>query len=120
MEVKGADLLDEKLRLKITEFADRIEHLRGRIPALREALECESEITEVSGLFVFLGDLDGFEPSDRLVSLWGYDDFVKELREVGLPNRIVGLLDKRHIIRTMQAGDFPEDPFLVGLEEFSE
>ena len=120
VEVKGADLLDKELQLKITEFGDRIEHLRDRIPALREALECESDINEVSGLFVFLGDLYGFEPTNTSVALWGYDDFVKELKEIGLPNRIVGLLDKCHIIHTMQAGDFPEDAFFVGLEDSSE
>ena len=43
-----------------------------------------------------------------------YDDFVEALEAMGLPDRIVGLLDKCHIIHLMHTGDFPDDPFFVG------
>ena len=116
MEVKGADLRDDELQHKITEFANRIEYLRNRTTTLKEILGTDSDISEVSGLFVFLGDLDRFTPPDPSFPLWGFDDFVKALKEIGLPNRIVGLLDRNHIIHSMPTGTFPDDPFFVGLE----
>ncbi len=117
MEVKGADLRDVELQQKITEFALRIEDLRNRTTALKKLLGTDSDISEVSGLFVFLGDLDRFTPADPSFPLWGFDDFVKALKEIGLPNRVVGLLDRNHIIHSMPAGGFPDDPFFVGFKE---
>ena len=116
IEVKGAGLSDRKLQEEIGSFAHRIERLRGRMPALKEILGSESDIIEVSGLYIFLGDLDDFEADDQPITLRSYDDFVEALKAMGLPNRIVGLLDKCHIIHLMDTGDFPDDPFFVGLE----
>ena len=117
IEVKGASLLDRKLQEEIGRFSNRVKLLRGRMPALKEVLGNESDIIEVSGLFIFLGDLHRFKPADQTVPLWSYDDFVEALSAVVLPNRIVGLLDKCHIIHSMHTGDFPDDPFFVGLED---
>ena len=119
IEVKGADLCDDELQNKITEFANRIEHLRNRTTTLKQLLGTDSDISEVSGLFVFLGDLGRFTPADPSFPLWGFDDFVTALKAIGLPNRIVGLLDRNHIIHSMPTGTFPDDPFFVGLEESS-
>ena len=117
IEVKGASLLDRKLQEEIGRFSNRVKQLRGRMPALKEVLGNESDIIEVSGLFIFLGDLHRFKPADQTVLLWSFDDFVEALSAVVLPNRIVGLLDKCHIIHSMHTGDFPDDPFFVGLED---
>ena len=117
LEVKGADLTDVELQQKIEEFADRVEYLRDRMPTVKQELGSESDIREVSGLFVFLGDLRGFKPANSSIPVWGYGDFVKALKATGLPNRIVGLLDRSHIIHSAQTGDFPDDPFFVGLED---
>ena len=120
IEVKGADLGDEELQRKIAEFSERVERLRDRMPALKQLLGSKSDITGVSGLFIFLGDLDHFKPADPSMPLWGYNDFVKALKTVGLPSRIVGLLHKCHIIHSMHTGNFPDDPFYVGLEDSAE
>ena len=108
VEVKGAETIDDELHAQIRRFADKVDHLRGRLPVLRKAMGCESDIENISGLFVFLGDLDGFK-QDSSVPLWGYDDFVRALRAVGLPNKIVGLLDRSHIIRYVQLGDSSDE-----------
>ena len=117
IEVKRASLVDSELESEIGRFAKKVERLRDRMPELKQALGSESDINEVSGLFIFLGDLDGFKPADPSIPLWGYDDFVKALKATGIPNRIVGLLDKCHIIHSMETGDFPADAFFVGLED---
>ena len=119
-EVKRASLADSELESEIGRFAKKIERLRDWMPELKQVLGSESDINEVSGLFIFLGDLDGFKPADPSIPLWGYDDFVKALKATGIPNRIVGMLDKCHIIHSMETGDFVEDPFFVGLEDYGE
>ena len=116
IEVKGADLRDDELQREIAKFTDRIKHLRSRMPALKQALGSESDITAVSGLFISLG-VDRFKPADPSIPLWSHGDFEKALMKVGLPNRIVGLLDKCHIIHSMQTRNFPDDPHFAGLED---
>ena len=115
LEVKGANILDGKLQKEIRKFADKLKRLRGRLSVLANELEYESEIETVSGLFIFLGDLDDFEPAIPSIPVWGYEDFVRSLRSAGLPPRVVGLLDKSYIIHSMWDGDSPHDPFSVGL-----
>ena len=116
LEVKGAELSDHELQEQIRRFADKVDHLRGRLPDLTKVLGCESDIESISGIFVFLGDLGNFKPTVTSIPLWGYDDFVEALQKVALPNKIVGLLDRTHIIRHVRLDDFPHDPFSVGLE----
>ena len=116
LEVKGAEVIDHELQKQIHRFADKVDHLRGLLPDLTKALRCESDIESISGLFVFLGDLDNFKPTVTSIPLWGYDDFVEALQAVDLPHKIVGLLDRSHIIRHVRLDDFPHDPFSVGLE----
>jgi len=116
LEVKGAEISDHELQEQIRRFADKVDHLRGRLPDLTKALNCETDIEGISGIFVFLGDLGNFKPTVKSIPLWGYDDFVQALQAVNLPDRIVGLLDRSHIIRHLGLDDFPHDPFSVGLE----
>ena len=116
LEVKGAEISDHELQEQIRRFADKVDYLRGRLPDLTKALDCESDIESISGIFVFLGDLDNFKPIVKSIPLWDYDDFVEALQAVDLPDRIVGLLDRSHIIRHVGLDDFPQDPFSVGLE----
>lgn len=86
----------------------KVEHLENQLPDLTEALGCDSEIDSASGLFVFLGDFRDFEPTVTSISLWGYDDFVEALKAADLPDRIVGLLDRSYVIRSVR-----HDPFSV-------
>ncbi len=116
IEVKGANPRDDVLQLEIAKFADRINSLRGRLPALAKAMGCEGSIHTVSGIFVFLGDLGSFKPADASIPLWDYNDFVEALKAIDLPDRILGLLDRSQIIRHIQLNDFLHDPFSVGLE----
>ena len=116
LEVKAAEISDHQLQEQIHRFADKVDHLRGRLPDLTKALGCESDIESISGMFVFLGDLDGFKPTVTSIPLWGYDDFVEALKAMDLPGKIVGLLDRSYIIRHVGLDDFPHDPFSVGLE----
>ena len=115
IEVKGADLSDHQLREKIVKFADKVDELRSLLPVLAQALGCESGIEDSSGLFVFLGNLDDFKSPDPSIPLWDYDVFVEALKTADLPNRILDLLYKSYIIHSMWDGDFPHDPFSVGL-----
>ena len=116
VEVKGAEISDHELQEQIRRLAEKVDHLRGRLPDLTKALGYESDIESISGIFVFLGDLDKFNPAVTSIPLWGYDDFVEALKAVNLPDKIVGLLDRSHIIRHVRLDDFPHDPFFVGLE----
>ena len=116
VEVKGAEISDHRLQEQIRRFADKVDHLRNRLPDLEKALGYESDIESISGIFVFLGDLDKFKPAVTSISLWGYDDFVEALKAVNLPDKVVGLLDRSHIVRQVRLDDFPHDPFFVGLE----
>ena len=116
LEVKGAEISDNKLQEQIRRFAHKVDRLRGRLPDLTKALGCEYDIESISGLFVFLGDLGNFKPTVTSIPLWGYGDFVEAVQAVDLPDRIVGLLNKSHIIRHVRLDDFPHDPFSVGLE----
>ena len=113
VEVKGAEISDHELQEQIRRFADKVDHLRGRLPVLAQALRCDSGIESVSGLFVFLGDLGGFKPANQSITLWGYDDFVKALKATDIPGRIVGLLDKSYIIHTMGDDGFLYDPSFI-------
>ena len=116
LEVKGADIIDDELQDQIHRFADKVDHLRGRLPELTRVLGCEPDIESISGIFIFLGDLHDFKPTVTSIPLWGYDDFVKALQGVDLPDKIVRLLDRSHIIRHLRLDDFTRDPFFVGLE----
>ena len=119
LEVKGGALSNDNLDKRITKFADKIRKLRRQMPALSRILGCESTIDSVSGLFIFLGEIDEFTPTDTSVQLWGYDDFVEVLRTANLPRRIISLLDRGQIIRNIRLDAFPDDPFFVGLQDFS-
>ena len=119
LEVKSASLVDSELQDEIGKLASKVKHLGNHIPALKEALESESDIDRVTGLFIFLGGLDHFKSTEPSIPLWGYDDFVKALKAIDLPDRIVGLLDRSHIVHSMRTSAFPYDPFSAGLEDSS-
>ena len=116
LEVKGATITDEKLQEQVNTFADKLADLRDQLPALTHALGYESDIKGISGLFVFLGDLGKFRPTDASIPLWSYDDFVKALRDAGIANKAIQLLDKHYVMRHVRLNDYPHDPFFVGLE----
>ena len=116
LEVKGAEISDHELQRQIGRFAHKLDHLRDRLPVLTKALGCGSAIESISGIFVFLGDFSDFESTVTSIPLWGYDDFTGALKAAGLPDKIVGLLDRSHVMRHVQFDDFPLDPFSVGLE----
>lgn len=125
VEVKSASIRDEEFLQETAKFAEKIDLLRDRLPALTEALETKHSIENVSGLFIFLGDIgrlghgdslaEDFSPEDMLFPLWDYATFVEQLRAAGIPPRVVGLLEKSHIVQTIRLEDFPDDPFSVGL-----
>jgi hypothetical protein len=110
IEVKGGDVLDKALQEQISRFGHKVENLWGRLPALAQALEYEGSIDRVSGLFISLANLKGFESGDDSVNMWDYNDFVKRLRELGLTSRIVGLLDRSRIIHTLSSFGIFNDP----------
>lgn len=98
VELKSANTRDSELQKQIGWFANKIEDLRGRMPDLTKALGCESDIESISGTFIFLGDLNNFEPIVPSIPLWDYDDFLEALKAASLPDKIVSLLDRKHII----------------------
>ena len=120
VEITGANIVDRKLHQKIGKFAEKIDGLQKQLPALRRALRSDSNIDDVSGLFIYLGDIDHFEAAEPSISVLSYDDFVEALKAIGLPERIVDLLDKSHIIHSVGTGDFLHDPFFAGLKNSSE
>ena len=101
IEVKGGEVLDRALQEQISRLGRKVENLRGRLPALSKALGYKGSIERVSGLFISLAGLEGFEPVDDSVTLWDYNDFVERLRQLGLTSSLVGLLDRNHIIHTI-------------------
>ncbi len=125
VEVKSTSVVDEELRQQIIKFADKLDDLRGQLPELTQALESEDKIEDVTGLFVFLGDLDDFDtgnsdpdesdPGVSPIELWDYDYFVEALRAAGLPQRVVKQLNRSFIAHTMPTEGFPDDLFSVGL-----
>lgn len=108
-EVKTGDVLDSDLRDEITKFAQKIEFLRGRLPAVTQALGYSGRVDSVSGIFVSLSDLTGFESAEQSVELWDYDRFSRELRKVGLSNRLWGFLNEGNIIRQLPS-ELPDWP----------
>ena len=115
IEVKGGDVLDKELQEQIFRLGRKVDNLRGRLPALSKVLSHKGSIDRVSGLFVSLADLKGFETVDDSVTLWDYNHFVKELRELGLTSRLVSLMDRDHIIYTMSGFEFINGAPEVGL-----
>ena len=115
IEVKGGQVLDKVLREQISRLGHKVENLRGRLPALSQALAYDGSIDRVSGLFISLADLRGLESADDAVTLWDYNGFVRRLKDVGLTSRLVGLLDRSRIIHSISAFDFLKDPPDVGL-----
>ena len=113
IEVKSADLMDYELRREISKLEQKVEHLSGRLDKLANSLGAENKIASVSGLFVFLGDLDRFTPSGAHVALWGFDDFATNLRASDIPGRIVDLMDKSNIIHAIDPRDFLGDLFFT-------
>ena len=116
VEIKSASLRDSELQRQINRFAGKVAHLNERVTHLERAIGYASDIDKVSGLFIFLGDLDHFVPNRNGIELWCYDDFVSALNEAGISGRIVGLLDRSNIIHQLKPGVFPHDPFFAGLE----
>lgn len=110
IEVKGGDVVDEDLQLEIAKLRRKVENLRGRLPAMSRALGYEDQIDRVSGLFISLADLKGFEPVEDSVELWSYNKFVESLKEVGIPVRIIRLLERSQIIRTIHLDGRYFDP----------
>ncbi len=117
MEVKGANVLDDEFMGEIGKFANRLGHLQKRKPELAKALGEKSDIEDVLGHFIFLGDLCGIDTTGTAVIVWDRDKFVSALKETGFPSRIVDLLDRCHIIHSTLTVDWPDDPFCVGLED---
>ena len=109
VEVKSGDVLDRKLQEHIARLAHKVEYLRGRLPALSKALGYEGYIERVSGLFISLADLKDFEPADTSVTLWDYDGFLRRLRGLELNPRLVGLLDRSHIVHSITDFDLIND-----------
>lgn len=104
-EVKAGEILDDELRNEIDRFSNKIEHLRYRLSDLARALGYDGEILSVDGVFISSNDFDGFQIESAGLCLWDYDRFVKELKSVGLNNRIIRLLERSMIIRTVTEGD---------------
>ncbi|MCY4414717.1 MAG: hypothetical protein OXE87_00160 [Chloroflexi bacterium] len=100
IEVKSGSVVDGDLRDQIVRLDGKVRHLRGALPALQRALGCDSAISDVAGLFISLASLQGFDPGWHECELWDRDRFVGELKDVGLPNKIVDLLDVSYIIRS--------------------
>ena len=115
VEVKGGQVLDKVLREQIARLGQKIENLRRQLPALSRTLAYEGSIDRVSGLFISLADLKGFESADDSVTLWDYNGFVRRLKDMGLTSRLVDLLDRNRIIHSMSASDFINYPRDVGL-----
>ena len=100
VEVKSGSVVDHELRDHIVRLDEKVRHLRGRLPALQQALGGSDAVDGVSGLFVSLADLESFDPGEHRCELWDRNRFVSELKAVGLPDQIVGLLDVSYIIRS--------------------
>ena len=115
LEVKGGDVQNDRLQREIDGFSDKVENLCSKLFELQRVLDCEDSIHSVSGLFISLADLSGFESATPSVRLWDYGSFTSKLKDAGLPNRIVGLLERSRIIHSFRIDDFPMDEFLVGL-----
>ena len=110
VEVKGGDILDRELQEQIERLGLKVEHLRGRLPALSKALGYEGQIERVVGLFISLADLRGFESADDSVTLWDYNGFLRRLRRLGLNRRLVGLLERSHIVHSISDFDLINEP----------
>ena len=100
VEVKSGSVIDGDLRNQIFRLDKKVRHLQGILPALQQALECDSPISEVGGLFISLANLQDFDLGQHECELWDRDRFVAELKAVGLPNKITDLLDVSYIIRS--------------------
>ena len=105
VEVKGGEVLDRELQEQIARLGHKVEYLSTRLPALSQALGYEGNIDRVAGLFISLADLRGFESTGDSVTLWDYNDFLRRLRRLGLSARLVGLLDRSHIVHSMSDFD---------------
>ena len=105
VEVKGGEVLDKKLQEQIARLGHKVEYLSTRLPTLSKALGYEGPIDRVAGLFISLADLRGFESTEDSVTLWDYNDFLRRLRRLGLSARLVGLLDRSHIVHSMSDFD---------------
>ena len=99
VEVKTGEVMDSELQDEINEFAQKVEFLRGRLPEVAQTLGYGGRVDNISGTFISLTDLAGFEPVEHSVELWDYDRFVRELTKVGLSKRLVDFMKKEHIIR---------------------
>ena len=106
VEVKGGDVLDRDLQEQIARLGHKVEYLSARLPALSKALGYEGYIEGVAGLFISLADLSGIESADDSVTLWDYNGFLRRLRQLGLNTRLVGLLDKSHIVHSISGFGF--------------
>ena len=100
VEVKSGSVVDRKLREQIVRLDEKVRLLQCRLPALQQALGSSDPVDGVSGLFVSLADLESFDPGEHTCELWNRNRFVSELKAVGLPDEIVGLLDVSYIIRS--------------------
>ena len=100
VEVKSGGVVDHELREEIVRLDEKVRNLQGILPALQQALGSGDPMSGVSGLFVSLADLERFDSGEHRCELWDRDRFVSELKAVGLPNKIVGLLDVSYIVRS--------------------
>ena len=100
VEVKSGGVVDNDLRSQIGRLDEKVRHLQGLLPALRQALGFGASISDVVGLFISLANLRNFNPGPHECELWDRDRFVAELNAVGLPDEITNLLDESYIIRS--------------------
>ena len=99
VEVKGGNVTDRALQMEVDGLSRKVEHLQSRLSSLAKALGCEGSISRVSGLFVSLANVQDVEVGAGPVDIWGFEDFIKRLRDAGLSSRILKLLAQGHIIR---------------------
>ena len=98
MEIKGQSSTDEVLAQELEDFARKVRTLKNHLPELAQEVGYDGEISRVSGTFVSMG-YPGLEYDDPDVTFLDFDGFVSELRSVGIPSRLINLLQPTRVYR---------------------
>ena len=106
LETKGKSTTDRELKEALSKFSDKIVALNQQKESLASEIEYDGAIYDVSGVFISMGILDGFEHTESQVEFWDYRRFVDELKRSRFSKRYVELLELTVVAVEITLEDF--------------
>ena len=108
IEVKGGSASRRGLERGVERLDEAVRAVRANRAAFADTLGWPEEIRTVSGVFIAMAEsIDLPEPPERVdVEVWDLDRFREELREAGIPESRIDLLEQSLEVWEVEGADF--------------